>query len=413
MEAAPWFLHKKHFFVFTSAGKPVWTRHGDETDLSTFIGSLTAILYKFQNYYKGVTDHLRYLRTQDMVVAFLCTEALYYVCISKLKEPIESIYAQLENLHKKVICTLTGNITTMLINRPSYDARTLMGGTHAALSTIVKTTAFSPAFLNAFLPVRLHASYRQNIHNAFRSHVNDDVLFGFVMTPTNIIYRYIKKGAELQARDVLLVTNLLTAYTSLRSTKSWTPICLPDYSDKGFLYAYITFIEDSNVGLTLISDNAGAFNSLKNCGNGIESELMNILPAIEEALDKMPYSVSSTEIKELRHFVYCPKSINQYTMPGFDPATKKFLNEMPSKQFRRLLSRYYNAYRWSYVPASSKSNFLRIDVYRNGQVVCMKQNEFTLLASFSPLLNTSSVMNAMNSLIRWLKQEEGNLFIVK
>jgi hypothetical protein len=301
----------------------------------------------------------------------------------------------------------------MLINRPSYDARTLMGGTHAALSTIVKTTAFSPAFLNAFLPVRLHASFRQNIHNAFRSHVNDDVLFGFVMTPTNIIYRYVKKGAELQARDVLLVTNLLTAYTSLRSTKSWTPICLPDYSDKGFLYAYITFIEDSNVGLTLISDNAGAFNSLKSSGNGIERELMNILPAIEEALDKMPYSVSSTEIKELRHFVYCPKSINQYTMPGFDPATKKFLNEMPSKQFRRLLSRYYHAYRWSYVPASSKSNFLRIDVYRNGQVVCMKQNEFTLLASFSPLLNTSSVMNAMNSLIKWLKQEEGNLFIVK
>ena len=149
------------------------------------------------------------------------------------------------------------------------------------------------------------------------------MLFGLVMTTTNIIYRYIKIGAELQAEDVLLVTNLLTAYTSLRSTKSWTPICLPAYKDKGLLYAYITFIEESKVGLTLISDNSGAFNSLKRRGNKIEADLMHIIPEIEDALDKMPYSVGITKIKELRHFAYCPRSINQYSMPGFDPATKK------------------------------------------------------------------------------------------
>ena len=119
MENAKSFSKKKQFFVFTSAGKPVWTRYGDETDLTTFIGSVTAILYNFQQYYRGEQDYLRFIKTQDVKIVFLCTQALYYVCVSRKQESVEAIYQQLDMLHSKVISTLTNNITTMLMNRPN------------------------------------------------------------------------------------------------------------------------------------------------------------------------------------------------------------------------------------------------------------------------------------------------------
>ena len=228
MEEAKSLEKKKLFFVFTSAGKPVWTRYGEENDLATFIGSLAAILYNFQSYYTGAVDALRYMRTLDMLVVFLCKEALFYVVICRLsktkvratKESLESLHQQLENLHIKVISTLTNNITTTLLNRPNYDARNLMGGTHSALDTLIRTSAMNSYFLEGFMPVKLPYETRNEVHIAFKNHTHEDILYAFLMTPNFIIYRYCRKGVTLHYSDVSLLSNLLASYNSLRSASS-------------------------------------------------------------------------------------------------------------------------------------------------------------------------------------------------
>ena len=166
------FAKKKQFYVFTSAGKPVWTRYGDEADLTTFIGSVTAILYNFQQYYRGESDYLRYIKTKDVTIVFLCTQALYYVCVCKKLESIEAIYQQLDMLHSKVISTLTNNITTMLLNRPNYDARNLMGGTHASLNSMIKTTARALHFIKGFMPTKMPLIQRNQISSIFKNNVH-------------------------------------------------------------------------------------------------------------------------------------------------------------------------------------------------------------------------------------------------
>lgn len=42
---------RKHFIVLTDAGKPVYTRYGDEMTLAPFIATISAIIPKIQSYF--------------------------------------------------------------------------------------------------------------------------------------------------------------------------------------------------------------------------------------------------------------------------------------------------------------------------------------------------------------------------
>ena len=413
MELNKNFLKKKQFFVFTSAGKPVWTRYGDETELTTFIGSVTAILYNFQQYYRGELDSLRYLRTKGLLVIFKCTQALYYVCVCRNSESIEAIYQQLDMLHCKVISTLTNNITTMLKNRPNYDARNLMGGTHSSLDSMIKTTARSLQYIKGFFPVKMLSSQRNQIASIFKNNAHQDIVYGFVMTTNYLIYRYTRKNTSLHHIDISLLSNLVTNYTSLRSTMSWTPICLPHFSDEGFLYAWVTFLPESTICIVLLSDNASAFKDLKSCGNAIETELNGLKSVIEDSIRALPYPVSTFEVKEINHFLYYSKNYEQYIMSGTHPSIFEHLNELPKKHYQQTLSRYNAAHKLSEVGEYYKGNYVKVDVYRNELIICMRQQDFELLASLSSLLSVTEVTQACTQLLKVIKQEEPNLFIPK
>jgi hypothetical protein len=97
--------------------------------------------------------------------------------------------------------------------------------------------------------------------------MHEEVLFGFLLTPEAIVYRYMKKGYSMSPTDINLLVNLLFSNQSLRLTESWTPICLPKFSGQGFLYAYISFVRDSNVGIVLMSTKADSFKMLKHSGD--------------------------------------------------------------------------------------------------------------------------------------------------
>mmetsp|Transcript_6118 Transcript_6118/g.10730 ORF Transcript_6118/g.10730 Transcript_6118/m.10730 type:complete len:409 (+) Transcript_6118:1-1227(+) len=400
--------HKKLFYVFTSAGKYVWSLHGDVGELSTFMGTLAAILFKFHHYFPGVTDTLRYMQSADMVIVALCTEALWYVCISKTNESVRSLRNQLNLLHSKIISTLTENITTLLVSRPNYDAHHLLGGTDNALSALMRNAKWSPGFMEGYQPVRLPAALRNQVMGSFKSHANEDLVFGFLLTQNHVLHHYAERDATVRPFDVVMLVNLLSSNSSLRSSMTWTPICLPGYSDQGFLYAYISFFKNSPIGLALLSTNANAFNPLKAAGDLIQSDLTEILQPLEEALKACPYPASATGIKELRHFVFQPKNSAQYTMSGFDPALK--IGELRKDAFDRLLRRYYSIHA-HLLQEGERSRYTRLDTYRNEIVLCTTSPEGTLLAAFKSLTPTIQVMQAVNTLLRWLRAEEASLFI--
>jgi len=42
---------KRHVFIMTEAGRPVYVRYGDETEASSFIATMGAILEKYRIYF--------------------------------------------------------------------------------------------------------------------------------------------------------------------------------------------------------------------------------------------------------------------------------------------------------------------------------------------------------------------------
>lgn len=55
---------------------------------------------------------------------------------------------------------------------------------------------------------------------------------------------HITKGSDknLEPSDLLLLTNFVTNSQSMRMTESWTPVCLPAFSDKGaYVCAYAIY----------------------------------------------------------------------------------------------------------------------------------------------------------------------------
>ena len=50
---------RKHYLIFTEAGKPVFTRYGDEMNLAPFFATMSAIIPKLQSYFWNNTQHAK------------------------------------------------------------------------------------------------------------------------------------------------------------------------------------------------------------------------------------------------------------------------------------------------------------------------------------------------------------------
>ena len=48
---AEFFRIRKHYLILTDAGKPVYSRYGDEQILAPFFATLSAVIPKMQNYF--------------------------------------------------------------------------------------------------------------------------------------------------------------------------------------------------------------------------------------------------------------------------------------------------------------------------------------------------------------------------
>lgn len=134
----------------------------------------------------------------------------------------------------------------------------------------------------------------------------------------------------------LIITTVLSS-SSLTTSESWVPICLPGYNSTGFLHAYVTFFSPSasRIGLVFVSGDRNGFFGLKQWAeeiaehevwreldNGLVESDVEGIKAGASLLDKMGhesgYSLENVGIPGLRHFVYKHKIHVQVTYPTWE-----------------------------------------------------------------------------------------------
>lgn len=84
---------RKHFIVLTDAGKPVYTRYGDEMTLAPFIATISAIIPKIQSYFwdnntdaRQNTNKLRTIVSDRYKCYLLQKGGLIYICMVSMHE---------------------------------------------------------------------------------------------------------------------------------------------------------------------------------------------------------------------------------------------------------------------------------------------------------------------------------------
>ncbi|KAF3936831.1 hypothetical protein ABW19_dt0204527 [Dactylella cylindrospora] len=316
-----WRSRKKHFFILSSAGKPVYSRYGDEAIVSQFMGVIQTIISFFQD----GNDPLRSFTAGKHKFTILQEGYLYLVGVSSLGETDAQLRTQLDMLYTQVLSTLTlTTVAKVFTERENFDLRRLLGGTEVFLDGLSDAMVRGEPniLLGSLECVKMRKHVREKINNILLKCRTNNLLYGLIIADGRLVSVIRPKRHSLHPPDLqLFISMLFNASTFKGGGEHWTPICLPKFNAKGFLHAYICFFQPE-IALVLISPTREAFFEMKEVKDKIIEQLdkAGSIPIIEGAVKRGRYLTSDIiDGTVIQHFLYKSKANVQFTMPSFDP----------------------------------------------------------------------------------------------
>lgn len=435
-----WRKRKKHFFILSHSGKPIYSRYGDEHKLAGFSATLQAII----SFVENGGDRVQLIRAGKHQVVFLVKGPIYLVCISCTEEPYESLRSQLELIYGQMLLILTKSVNRCFEKNPKFDMTPLLGGTDVVFSSLIHSFNWNPAtFLHAYTCLPLAYATRQASGAILQDVADSGVLFAILMCKHKVISLVGAQKASLHPDDMLLLSNFVMSSESFRTSESFSPICLPRYNPMAFLYAYVHYL-DVDTYLMLLTTKSDAFYHLKDCRLRIETVLLksNVLSEVQRSLldggmrvedlpvdtsprsgilsahlgqHKLPTDCPETSREEcigvggpfgLWHFIYRSIYLDQYVSSEFSPPINS------SRQQKRLYRAYQKLYASMHdrgVGPPHKTQFRRDENY---VLLCWVTPEFELYAAFDPLADKALAIRTCNRVCQWVKDVENEIFLL-
>ncbi|KAI8066506.1 MON1-like protein A-like protein [Gongronella butleri] len=401
-ELAAWSRHKKHFVILSSAGKPIWSRHGDESRLSSFTGVIQAIISLFQD----SNDAIKSMNAGSHKFVFLLKDPLYYVAIAKTGESEAQLKDQLVYLHNQIISVLTASqLSNIFKQRGNFDLRRLLGGTEVFLDSLAGAFRHDHSFMLGALQVaRLARPMRDLIGRLVAKGKTNDLLYAMIIARDKLVTLLRPRKHSLHPSDLHLLFNMLTGSTTFHTAESWTPLCLPKFNASGFLHAYICYIE-KDISVVMISTSKDNFYDLSERKAKLVKDL-----AQDQILDKLqeiavrPYTMEDTGIPKMRHFIYKSKTHIQFTCPDY---TGVYADDTNRKRLFRL-------YQYVFDRMHTRSRTLKLYYHHDQQEVILGwiTSTFELYVVFGPNTPKPAMITHSNQLLRWIKKQEESLFIL-
>ncbi|CAG5118875.1 unnamed protein product [Candidula unifasciata] len=402
-----WKQQRKHIFILSDSGKPIYSRHGSEDKLVTIMGVMQALVSFVQDSEK---DNLRSIVAGDHKFVFMTRDHLTFVGISRGGESTQQLLLQLTYMYNQVISVLTHTTLTRIFKQHrNYDLRRPLSGAEKFFDNLLNLMDVEPGLLlTSVRCLPLDSSVREVISQTILQHAKvKDLVFALIIAQNQLVALVRMKRYHLHPMDLHLIINLINASESFKTAESWTPICLPKFDAGGFLQAHVSYLdEECQSCLLLLSVDIEAFYILSECKSRIKERLIryNALEAINASLKKRSYSIQACSITDLRHFLYKARSTAQYTSPEFEtPYHTK-------EEQERLFSLYY--YLHDRIHTSGRPLKILFHVGQYETLLGWVTQGFELYAVFGPLVTKMTAIHAVNKLLRWIKREEDRLFIL-
>jgi hypothetical protein len=238
-----WRAKLKHFLILSSAGKPIYSRHGDDQLITNYIGVVQTII----SFYQSTNDVLKGFTAGRVRFVVMSKGPLNLVAITRLPESDSQLRTQLEALYMQILSTLTlPSLERMFAARANYDLRRPLQGTETLLSALADgfTRGSSSTLLSALECLKLRKSHRETINSTLLKTRSENLLYGLIVASGKLVSVVRPKKHSLHPGDLHLIFNMLFEAGSVKAGggENWIPLCLPGFNNTGYLYMYVSFL---------------------------------------------------------------------------------------------------------------------------------------------------------------------------
>ncbi|KPP70705.1 vacuolar fusion protein MON1B-like [Scleropages formosus] len=408
-----WRMHRKHVFVLSEAGKPIYSRYGNEEALSSTMGVMMALV----SFVQSGDNTIRSIYSDRNTVVFMQQGPLVLVSVSSTHQSEQQLRSELMYVYYQIISMLTqASIARIFERKKNYDLRRLLAGSEKILDGLLNLVDTDPSFfLSAVHCLPLASSLRDSLSQILQKAITPNLVFSILIAKNQLLTivqeKTVIEDARLEPADLHLLLNLIGASSAFQAGEIWTPICLPLFNPDCYFYAYISYLDppECTVCLLLLSTDKEAFYAVAECKRKID-EGMRTQNALRSIAKAQPYSASQVGVSDLRHFMYKPfdvpdnfRQLTQFTSPEMEAPYNSEEERM------RLLDLY--RYMHSRIHSTSRPLKLIYHVAERETLLAWVTSKFELYTCFSPLVTKASAINAITKLLRWIKKEEDRLFI--
>ena len=390
-------------FILSWAGRPIYTRYGDEANQSSLMGVFSGVI----SLVADGDDEIKHVRAGKMTLVFKCMGPIWLASACSTEEPVEIVEQQLVALHSQIISILTNQILVMLQRKPQLDIRNLLGGTDKYMDRLVSWTSNEPAYLlNSIHAYRIPFAARVQISTILSKHRHEGVYFAILIGGGRLIQLLRPKNHILGPPDMHLLINFVERTDTFRENEAWAPICLPHFSPGAYLHQYVHYLT-TDVALLLLSADANEFEGLSSCRAAIHESLESsgILEVITRCSSLQRFNVADCKVKNLRHFLFKSLERSQMTMPDFSAPYH-------TKQARKRLVRLYQLCHSAVHRQPNHPLKFYFKVTEHESILAWTTSGFELYAVFGPLDSYNTCITGCNLLNKWIRTEDHNLFIV-
>lgn len=438
---AQWRSKLKHYMILSSAGKPIWSRHGDLSLINSSMGVVQTII----SFYEGMKNPLQGFTAGNARFVVATEGPLYFVAISRLGENDIQLREQLKALYMQILSTLTlPTLTKIFVHRPSSDLSTPLQGTESLLSSLADSfTKGSPtSMLGALECLRIRKSQRHALNNAFLKARTDKLLYGLIVAGGRLVSVIRPRRHSLHPSDLQLIFNMLFESGGIKAGggENWIPLCLPAFNSSGYLYMYVSFFDepptdeteqpvrspDEQVAIILISPDRESFYDLKEMRDKVANSLkknghLDIIKAATKAGRARVTSVAPGS--QISHFLYksranvqfCMSSLEAFSGPtkgaqAIDEEADTSTDDDGLVSRRRLMTLYHELH--SLVHARHSHLKVMHCVGQDATSLGWVTPIFEFYCVAGPNVSRAIMTQGANKIIQWAKKEEERLFII-
>ncbi|EQB57324.1 hypothetical protein CGLO_02549 [Colletotrichum gloeosporioides Cg-14] len=420
-----WKSKLKHYMILSSAGKPIYSRHGDLGLINSSMGVIQTII----SFYEGAKNPLQAFTAGQTRFVISIQGPLYFVAISRLGESDSQLRAQLEALYMQILSTLTLPVLkNIFVHRPSTDLRKPLEGTEPLISSLADNfTKGSPsALLGALECLKLRKSQRHAINNAFLKQRTEKLLYGLIVAGGKLVSVIRPRRHSLHPSDLQLIFNMLFESGGIKAGggENWVPLCLPAFNNRGYLYMYVSFFDgvegdhttttsesgankEEELAIILISPDKESFFELKQMRDNVAASLAQSghLATIQAAARLgRPKTVDIAPGGQISHFLYKSRANVQFSMSALDPVFSSLIAR------RRLMTLYHQLH----AAVHAKHSHMRVlhSVSEDATSLAWITPIFEFYCVAGPNVSRAVVTQGANKVIQWARREEERIFII-